>query len=597
MADRHDAGGVHPSEAQHLDQQRLAVALDTAGIGSWELDLGAGELRGDARLLELFGFPADSSETRFAEFARRLPPPHRERVERSLERCIDEGCDYSEEYPVHRPDGTVRWVTAHGRPIYGLDGVLDRIVGSAYDTTSRHDAADRIAATSELLALVATASEVLASSLETPDVVSKLTRLVVPTLADWSVVTMLETDGLRDVDWWHRDPALRETTRRFAEARLEGREEVAGSLKAFTSRQPFMLNEGAQDLALRTLRSAQAIEAVQELVLGSVAVFPLVTEQGEVLGLLTLARGPSRAGFSPEEVAAAVDLCRRVATTLANARRFGRERDMSEQLQRSMLTEPVQPEHVQVEVRYVPAAKAAQVGGDWYDAFNQLDGSTVLVVGDVVGHDSVAAAVMGQLRSMLRGMAVSSGAGPARLLADLDHALETLRMATYATVVVARVETTEGPDASADADHEGEVRLRWSTAGHPPPLLADASGRVEVLRVHDALLGVSPEGRRSEQVLPMPPGSTLVLYTDGLVERRGQDIDDGIELLSTLLSGTADRPLADAVDAVMDAMVPGDPDDDVVVLAVRALPRPRRSPAGPGGSGYSEPPSSSDTES
>src|SRR3954447_13521594 len=83
VADRHDA-----------DQQRLAVALDTAGIGSWELDLGGGELRGDARLLELCGFPADSSETRSGEFPRRLPRPHRERVERSLERCIAEGCDY-----------------------------------------------------------------------------------------------------------------------------------------------------------------------------------------------------------------------------------------------------------------------------------------------------------------------------------------------------------------------------------------------------------------------------------------------------------------------------------------------------------------------
>ena len=576
MADQQDASRFGSSEAHQLDQQRLAVALDTAGIGSWELDLAAGELRGDARLLELFGFAADSRETRIAEFGRRLPRPDRLRVEQALQRSVGEGCDYSEEYPVHHPDGTVRWVEAHGRPLYGPDGTLDRLVGSAYDTTSRHDADDRIAATSELLALIATASEVLASSLETPDALRNLTRLVVPTLADWSVVTLLESDGLRDVDWWHRDPGLRETTSRFARARLEGRKEAAGSLLAFTSRRPFMLNEGAEEFALRTLRSEEALEAVRALSLGSVAVFPLVTEAGEVLGLLTLARGPSRPGFSAEEVAAAVDLCRRVSTTLENARRFGHERDMSERLQRSMLSEPVQPEKVQVVVRYVPAAKAAQVGGDWYDAFNQVDGSTVLVVGDVVGHDSVAAAVMGQLRSMLRGMAVSSGAGPARLLSDLDHALETLRMATYATVVVARVEVGAGD----------EVVLRWSTAGHPPPLLADASGRVRVLRAHDPLLGVSPELERAEHTLPLPPGSTLVLYTDGLVERRGEDIDDGVDRLAGLLAGTADQPLPEAVDALMGALVPGDPDDDVVVLAVRV-----------GRRGYSEPPSSSETES
>ncbi len=107
----------------------------------------------------------------------------------------------------------------------------------------------------------------------------------------------------------------------------------------------------------------------------------------------------------------------------------------------------------------------------------------MLVVGDVVGHDSVAAAVMGQLRSMLRGVAVTSGAGPARLLGDLDRLLVRLRMPTNATVLAARVE---------GADGEGPVTLRWSNAGHPPPVIAAPDASVRVLTEHDLLLGRRP---------------------------------------------------------------------------------------------------------
>lgn len=210
--------------------------------------------------------------------------------------------------------------------------------------------------------------------------------------------------------------------------------------------------------------------------------------------------------------------------------------------------------------RYAPAAKAAQVGGDWYDAFAQEDGATVLVVGDVVGHDSVAAAVMGQLRSMLRGVAVTSGAAPARLLADLDRVLVTLRMWTNATVVVARVESGPGAD---------ELRLCWSNAGHPPPLLAQPSGEVTVLEAHDVLLGVEPDHPRSQHSVALEPGSTVFLYTDGLVEQRHRDIDESIERLRGTVAEMPAMPLAETVDGLMAGMLPDEPDDDVVVLAVR----------------------------
>lgn len=198
------------------------------------------------------------------------------------------------------------------------------------------------------------------------------------------------------------------------------------------------------------------------------------------------------------------------------------------------------------------------------------------MVGDVVGHDSVAAAGMGQLHSMLRGVAVTNSARPARLLRDLDRTLATLRMRTNATVLVARVEGGPGTE---------QMVLRWSNAGHPPPVLVGRDGRVSVLEAHDLLLGVDPERPRHDHTLGLQSSATLFLYTDGLVERRGEDIDEGIERLREAVGQVAGLPLATAVDQLMKDLLPTDPDDDVVVLAMR-----------PSGS-YSEPPSSIDTES
>ena len=127
-----------------------------------------------------------------------------------------------------------------------------------------------------------------------------------------------------------------------------------------------------------------------------------------------------------------------------------------------------------VVVRYVPAAEAARVGGDWYDAFLQRDGSPVVVIGDVVGHDTAAAAAMGQLRGLLRGIAHFSGAGPAEVLRGLDEAIVHMHTETLATAAVAR-------SGAHDGDAGGWTRLRWANAGHPPPIVLAPDGTVTVL--------------------------------------------------------------------------------------------------------------------
>jgi serine phosphatase RsbU (regulator of sigma subunit) len=196
-----------------------------------------------------------------------------------------------------------------------------------------------------------------------------------------------------------------------------------------------------------------------------------------------------------------------------------------------------------------------------------------------VGHDSAATAAMGQLRGLLRGIAYSSGAGPAAALRGLDAAMQGLQVGTFATAVVARLEQTDEERA------RGVTRVRWSNAGHPPPMVLDGHGGVAVLAdlAADLLLGIDPDTERRESEITLDRGATLLLYTDGLVERRGQSLDEGLARLRALLEELGDRPLDELCDELLDRLLPARSEDDVALVAVRLHPQdqPRPPEAGP----------------
>ncbi|WP_104522581.1 SpoIIE family protein phosphatase [Blastococcus atacamensis] len=237
----------------------------------------------------------------------------------------------------------------------------------------------------------------------------------------------------------------------------------------------------------------------------------------------------------------------------------------AETLQRSLLSDPPERAHLEVGVRYVPATREAQVGGDWYDVFEQPDGSTMLVIGDVVGHDTQAAATMGQLRGLLRGIAYDNAEGPARVLSRLDATIEGLGLGALATVLVGRL------DQTADERARGVTRLRWANAGHLPPLVVAPDGRQRLLDSGrpGLLLGVAPSVPRADHEVEIERDSTLLLYTDGLVERRDQVFDDGIELLGEALAHLRDLPVERLCDRLIRRVLPDGAEDDVALVAVR----------------------------
>ena len=245
---------------------------------------------------------------------------------------------------------------------------------------------------------------------------------------------------------------------------------------------------------------------------------------------------------------------------------------VSEALQRSLLGEPPQPDHLETAVRYRPATRHAEVGGDWYDAFPVPDGSTMLAIGDVAGHDAPAAAAMAQTRGMLRAISQTVVGSPAAVLSSLDTVFANLRMNTLVTAVVATVDDRCAGDTRA-------VTLCWSNAGHPAPILVRADGTTVLLeRPPDRLLGVSPDAERHDHSVPLHPGDTVVFYTDGLVEQRDLLLDEGTARLVAELQRIGREPLDRLCDALLTGFG-GPGDDDVALLAVR-LPARDRSRAG-----------------
>jgi PAS domain S-box-containing protein len=243
-------------------------------------------------------------------------------------------------------------------------------------------------------------------------------------------------------------------------------------------------------------------------------------------------------------------------------------RRMSETLQRSLLTAPPKPDHLEIVVRYRSAAEQVQIGGDWYDAFMFSDGAVCLVVGDVTGHDGESASFMGQVRNLMRGIGYIIGEPPGAVLGAVDRALRDLEVGTLATAVLARVE-------QAPAQAAGARLLRWANAGHPPPLLLRADGSTMLLEhAPDLLLGYAPGTARTDHSHDLGAGDSVLLYTDGLVERRGADLDDGLTWLLSAVAGRAHLTPAELADSLL-AEVQGFAEDDIALLLLRAHPEDR----------------------
>ncbi|MFF6783584.1 SpoIIE family protein phosphatase [Streptomyces sp. NPDC012510] len=410
------------------------------------------------------------------------------------------------------------------------------------------------------LALLAETTTRLTSTLDADEAVARLVRLVVPRLADWAVVDLItESD-----DVW------RNTVATHQDGILTRVEELEGPL-------PPVHEESLMPLS-RALRGAASALAGPETYQGpadsgitvaqqklfqvtglrSAAIAPIRGPRA-VLGALTLGLSDRPGAFTDAELSLLEDIARRAGLALENARLYQRQRHIAETMQRHLLPQMPEVPGLRMAARYESASESAQVGGDWYDSFPLADGATAVAIGDVVGHNIDAAAGMAQVRNMLRAYAWALNEPPSSIVERLDQAVVNVTEASMATVIFGRVE-----------QHGDAWVLRWTNAGHPPPLLITHDGRSRFLdEEHDHLLGTGLVRARTDTLTALPPQSTLVLYTDGLIESPGHTLDRGMARLRQHAAALAHRPLHVFCDLLLERARPVDNDDDVALLVFR----------------------------
>ena len=384
----------------------------------------------------------------------------------------------------------------------------------------------------------------------------RLVALLVPRLADWGHVLLIDDDArLHQLAYRHRDGHADDMAR-YAELLTTSMTPHSPTYRVLHGAPPQLISRLSPGTIVEASTDDAMLQIAERLGAHSYIAVPL-TARGRVLGAIGLVR--SEQSFDVSDLRVAVDLAVRAGAVLDNARLHEQQARVAEVLQRSLLTDLPEFSGLQMAAAYRPSAQGVNVGGDWYDAFRAADGAATVVIGDVMGHDIDAAAAMGQLRSMLRTIAFEHASEPADVLRRVDNALQGLDIPTMATCVVARIE----PSAA------GDWRVTWSNAGHPPPVLASAGGQAEVLhRAPDLMLGIDPCTARRDHVIDLDHDSTLVLFTDGLVEHRDLNIEDGLARLRTVLATTGSAHPGSTCAALIAEVSLGTREDDVAILAV-----------------------------
>ena len=285
---------------------------------------------------------------------------------------------------------------------------------------------------------------------------------------------------------------------------------------------------------------------------------PLVTRGGARGALHVSLRSPR--SFSDEDRAWLESMVSQCGLALERASQYEAEQTIAETLQRSVLPSSLpRIEGVELAARYLPGSAQLDVGGDWFDALPLPDGKLGLVVGDVVGKGVQAAASMAQLRNAIRAFSVER-LKPSSVLVRLNRLADEVLDTSFATLAYLALE----PDTGV---------CRFSSAGHPPPAVAYPDGRVELIEAARGLpLGTGIRTTYRQELLELPPGSVIVLYTDGLIERRGRSIDEGLSTLREALA-SAPRDPDRLLEHVLDHLVgDGERGDDIALLAARILP-------------------------
>ena len=416
----------------------------------------------------------------------------------------------------------------------------------------------------ERLAFLAEASALLSSSLNYRTTLDRLANLVVPSLADWCAVDVIEeNDALRRVAVAHADPAKRDTASRLVGIRPDDRD---GHVlrRVLTTGEAVSAND--VDACGGNNSDPEVRRVIREIGCSTALVVPLVA-RGRTLGAMTLVRATGDRPYGPSDAALAEDLARRAALAVDNARLYSERSHVARTLQRSLLP-PSLPDipGVEVAARYLAAGEGNEVGGDFYDVFRTGKDDWAVVIGDVCGKGADAAAVTALARHTVRAAAMQARK-PSRVLATLNEALLAEASTRdsmdqrFCTVAYTRLRPT---------DHG--VRITSTSGGHPIPLIIRADGSIEGACRVGTLIGVLPETRLTDRSTRLQRGDALLMYTDGITDARSSEGVFGEERVRGLVSTCAGLSATEIVARIERAVLDfqdGAPRDDIALIALR----------------------------
>ena len=401
---------------------------------------------------------------------------------------------------------------------------------------------------------LADASIELSKSLDYEATLANVARLAVPAFADWCAIDVVEDDRLHRLAVEHVDPDKVRLALELERRYPSDRDAAGGAWEVMRTGQSLLIPDVTDDMIVAAAKDDEHLRLARQLALRSALVVPLVA-RGRVLGVITWVCAESERRYTDSDVAFAEDLGRRGAIAIDNAQLHSETLEAAVRLQRAVLPElAVDVPGWEIASHYSPAGRT-EVGGDFYDAVALPDGRLAWFVGDVMGRGVTAAASMAQMRAAIRAY-IAVDPTPEVVLGKLDLLFATYDMAQLVTLVY----------GVADPDRDELVLIN---AGHPPAVVLRKDGAAEQLPSADGPpLGVG-EGVRESMVLGFRDGDTLVAFTDGLIERREEDIDDGQRRALVAITALADQPVDAALEDLVENVRDHTREDDVAVLVAR----------------------------
>ncbi|WP_406089596.1 SpoIIE family protein phosphatase [Streptomyces sp. NBC_01013] len=529
----------------------LSLALNRMGSFDWDLD--SGLMHMDQPALDVFDLTADEYDNRPETLGTRVPPDEAMRLDAMVTQALKTGrSNYGAYFRMLRRDGTLRWMHTQGFVRRDATGRPRRIIGivrdaseELADSTARRELDEE---RQRRTSLVEATTAALAHARTVKDVIDVLKN----------------SQGLAHLGATSLVMGLIEAGRIHLVADGPEGAFVPGTRYTRTDEQ-YPMSEVVRTLGPRFIESAEDFADsypvlwphISHLGITSAAYLPLIA-QARPIGALGLLYS-DKDGFTADERNLLVALGSSIAQSLQRAMLYEQEHDLAEGLQQAMLPRRV-PEvpGAQIAVRYRSARLGRDIGGDWYDVIPLPGGRVGTVIGDVQGHDTHAAAVMGQLRIVLRAYA-AEGHSPATVMARASVFLHELDTDRFATCTYAEADLTTGV-------------VQVVRAGHVDPLIRDADGSCRKVLVEGGLpLGLSAEFGRLEypvSTVELDPGQTMVLFTDGLVELPGADLDEGVQLLTAMIRN-GPQDLQRLADRLCESVDERGGEDDVAVLLLR----------------------------